>query len=284
MMKSRSATASMLLALGSANPRSRARASRSMGNAVPARAAEPSGITLTRPRHCAEALAVPRQHEDVGQQMMGEEHRLRALEVRVARHPARLVLLGAGEQRRLRPGDRRVDVTEHVAQVEPLVERDLVVPGASGVELAAERARQLDEPPLDVHVDVLELLAERKATALELGAHGGEALQQPDELVLPDQAGPLERPRPRLATHEIVRPEAAVEPQRGRERLGGGIGAAGETPGPGLVEVLAARARHEAPARLVAARTGSRSTARRAAISAMMSPVSSCRSARGTRA
>ena len=66
---------------------------------------------------------------------------------------------------------------DDVAQIEPLVERDLIVAGAARVELAAHRPRQLDEPALDVHVDVFELPPEREAAALDLGADGCRALR-----------------------------------------------------------------------------------------------------------
>ena len=84
--------------------------------------------------------------------------------------------LGLVEERRLRGRQRRVEVAEHVAEVEALVESDLVVARAPRVELPAHRARDLDETALDVHVDVFELPAEREAAALELRAHGLEAL------------------------------------------------------------------------------------------------------------
>ena len=99
---------------------------------------------------------------------MGEQHRLRALQVGVAGHRRLEMLLGAGQQRRLDLDPPR-RLVEDLAEVEPLVERDLIVPGAAGVELAADRPRHLDEPPLDVQVDVLELPPEREGAALELG-------------------------------------------------------------------------------------------------------------------
>ena len=91
----------MLFGLGAVKPRSRASASRSIENAVPARAAAPSGITLTRARAVAEALAVAREHEHVGEQVVGEQHGLRPLQVRVAGHGVLGVLLGAPDERGL---------------------------------------------------------------------------------------------------------------------------------------------------------------------------------------
>ena len=81
------------------------------------------------------------------------------------------MLLGLGEESRLHGDERGVEVAEHVAEIEALVKRDLVVARASGMELAAHRAGDLDEAALDVHVDVFELAPEGEAPALELGPH-----------------------------------------------------------------------------------------------------------------
>jgi len=63
--KSRSETASMLLAVTARNPSSFAVYFRSRGRLVPASAAEPSGITLTRSRHspslCASRSSISRK-------------------------------------------------------------------------------------------------------------------------------------------------------------------------------------------------------------------------------
>ena len=79
------------------------------------------------------------------------------------------------------------------------------------MELAAHRTRQLDEPPLDVHVDVFELRPEGESAARELGADSLQPLEQGRELVLADELRSTERPGPRRAAFEVVGPEAAIE-------------------------------------------------------------------------
>src|SRR6266403_531206 len=113
----------MLFELGTAKPRSRASASRSMAKAAPAAVGE--------------ALAIAVEHTDVGEEVMGEEHRLGALEVRVPGHRRLTVPFGLVQERRLHGLQRRVEVAEHVAEVEALVESDLVVARAPRVELPA---------------------------------------------------------------------------------------------------------------------------------------------------
>ena len=60
------------------------------------------------------------------------------------------------------------DVVDFVADPEPQVGRNLVVAAAAGVELAADVADPLDQRPLDVHVDVFQLLAELEAAGGDL--------------------------------------------------------------------------------------------------------------------
>ena len=73
-------------------------------------------------------------------------------------------LFGPADERPLQlaraRGGHGVDL---VADPEPQVGRDLVVAAAAGVELAADVADAVDERPLDVHVDVFQLLAELEA-------------------------------------------------------------------------------------------------------------------------
>ena len=67
-----------------------------------------------------------------------------------------------------------------VADPEPEVGRDLVVAAAAGVELAADVADAVDEGPLDVHVDVFQLLAELELAG---GDFVADLLQAGDDLV-----------------------------------------------------------------------------------------------------
>ncbi len=83
-MKSRSLTASMLFWLMLGKPSSVGDASRSRTMVEPARAPEPSGMTLRRLRQSREAVRSRLEHFDVGEQVVGEEDRLAALEVGVA--------------------------------------------------------------------------------------------------------------------------------------------------------------------------------------------------------
>ena len=66
---------------------------------MPASAPAPSGITSVRSQRLREALAIAREHLDVGEQMMRERDRLRALQMRVAGHHGVDVATGERDQR-----------------------------------------------------------------------------------------------------------------------------------------------------------------------------------------
>ena len=105
----------------------------------------------------SETLPIALEHEEVGQEMVGQKHRLRSLEVGVAGHdqrPSRFRLLQKSAHEFHQPllvsGDRR-------PQIEVQIESHLVVAAAPGVNFPGHRARDLGQSPLDGHVDILVL-------------------------------------------------------------------------------------------------------------------------------
>src|SRR5215475_524820 len=180
---------------------------------------------------------------------MGEQHGLGTLEVRVAGHGHRAMPLRLVEEGRLHGDESRVQVAERLAYVEALVEGDLVVARAPGVELAAHRAGELDEPALDVHVDVLELPAEGEAPALQLGPHQTQAVLDGPTFRLVDQSRALEGVGPGDGAPDVMRPKAAIEGEGGGERFRSGVGTRAEAPTPGFARARgAAGVGHETPA------------------------------------
>ena len=101
-------------------------------------------------------LRVPGQGLHVGEDMVGEEHRLGVLEVGAAGHRHVRVGLGEADQRVLEVGDQAADDPGVVAQVHPEEGGDLVVAGPAGAQLAAEvGAEPLQQPALQRGVHVL---------------------------------------------------------------------------------------------------------------------------------
>ena len=128
-----------------------------------------------------EPLAVAFELFAVGEPVVGGQHRLGPLHVGVARQDDAGV---AGRPGRRTPAAARCSsrrrCVDLVADPEPQVGRDLVVAAAAGVELAADVADAVDERPLDVHVDVFELLAEGEVAG---GDFLADLLQAGDDLV-----------------------------------------------------------------------------------------------------
>ncbi len=85
---------------------------------------------------------------------MGKEHHLRMLQMGESGQDGAGMGGGLPDQRALKGaqfGDQQIDL---VAQVEPDVQRDLVVATAGGVDPRPFGAERIDERALDVHVDV----------------------------------------------------------------------------------------------------------------------------------
>ena len=107
-------------------------------------------------RGVVEPPAIAPQHLEPGQQVVREAHRLRALQMRVARHQRGDVLVGAIDQDAAQSIDRRRRSRRRAPRPQAQIGGDLVVARSPGVQLAAQRADELDEPRLDVHVHVFE--------------------------------------------------------------------------------------------------------------------------------
>ena len=153
--KSRSLTASSELSNTAAKPRSAAVPSGSSGER---RAGEGAGAERRDVGPDAggeQPVDVAGQRPAVGQEVVGQQHGLGPLQVRVAGEVGVAGRLGPGEQRPLEREHRRGHLGQRPLRVEPQVGGDLVVAAAAGVELAAGRAGQLGDAPLDRGVDVL---------------------------------------------------------------------------------------------------------------------------------
>ncbi len=102
------------------------------------------------------AAAVAPRHLDIGEQMMPEGHGLRGLQMGKTRHHGRGMFQRPLHQRMLECGQRRIDLVDRVADIEPEIGRDLVVARTRGVQPSRGGPDQLAQPALDIHVNVLE--------------------------------------------------------------------------------------------------------------------------------
>ncbi len=167
-----------------------------------------------RLEHGLESTDVTRDHPEVGQQMVRQVHRLRALQMRVS-----------GQ----RPVEMRLgDVDQHAAQgVQSLdhpfgrcprehgeVGDHLVVARPRGMELAARRPDDLRHAALHRHVDVLVVAAERERPVAELGLDRVQPGEDRVAVVVADDAPGGQHACVGARLGDVERPEPLVESQR----------------------------------------------------------------------
>ena len=119
---------------------------------------------------------------------MSQVHRLRPLQMGIGRGRPIAVRLGLRDQSLHQALEQRDRPRGVGPDQQRKVGCDLVVARARRVQLAAERADQLGQAPLDRHVDVLVLLVELEAALLQLSAHPIESLDDLPQLTLVEHA------------------------------------------------------------------------------------------------
>src|SRR5207249_2747265 len=128
--------------------------------------------------------------------------------------------------------ERDPKVADRVLQVQANVEDDLVVATARGVKVAACGADDLGQAPFDGRVDVFVGGEESEPVGEELLAD----LREPAEYLVPlfrrDDVLAGEHLTMRLAAAQVVRPEAAIEADRGGVFFGQATRRCGESPLP----------------------------------------------------
>ena len=144
----------MLLATTREKPRSRASASTSIGVARARNGARAERQRVGFGARGRQALVIAPQRRDVRQEEMRDQHRLRRAEVRERRHQR---VAGRGRLRRQRgddAGDAALQQRNAAPQVQPQIERHLLVARSAGMQPPAGVAEPLDEQALDEAVDV----------------------------------------------------------------------------------------------------------------------------------
>ena len=108
---------------------------------------------------------------------MAETDRLRRLQVGEAGHHGGRMGLGLVDERRLQRGELGIERIERVAHPEAKVGAHLVVARARGVQSSGVLADELEEPGLDVHVDVFQRRIECERAGNDLQFDLIESLQ-----------------------------------------------------------------------------------------------------------
>ncbi len=128
---------------------------------------------------CRKALAVALEHVVISQKMMRQQHRLSALEMGIARHDDIKMFSCRPCQLALQRPQSVDDDLHFFAQIEPHVQRNLIVAAPRRMQFSSRGTDQLGQAPLDIHVNILVGLRKLKLAALDLAL---DILQPADDL------------------------------------------------------------------------------------------------------
>ena len=179
-----------------------------------------------------EPREIAAQRRRVREKKMRDEHGLRRAEMGERRHQR----VAGGGRLRGQPlddrGHRALQQRDAPPQVEPQIERHLLVARSSGVQPSAGVAEPFDELPLDETMHVLvAAVDERRVRAPELEDPGQRRFNLL-RFVCGEHARGFQRAAPREAAGHIVFEETAIETEGGAELERRGVGGRVETAGP----------------------------------------------------
>ena len=184
-----------------------------------------------------DAGMVAPQRRRVREEEMRREHRLGAPQVRVRRHQRSTGRRRAAGERVDQPGHLALHRRQPPPQVQPQVERHLLVAGAAGMQPPAHVARALDQLALDECVHVLVVALEERGVAPPGLQDGGQSVADGGGVRRGQHAGPRQRLGPRQAALHVVLEQAAVEGERRLEAEDGGVRRGLEPAGPQVLFV-----------------------------------------------
>ncbi len=150
---------------------------------------------------------------------MRKIHRLRPLKMRVAGDDDVAVPPGEIHERPLQVAQQLADRIALVPEIQPDIQRDLIVPRARRVQLRAGVADALRQLGLDVHVDVLQLRLETELSRRDLRADFPQALDDLRALLFGNQPRLFQRRAVRDGALDVMPPQPPVEADALAERL-----------------------------------------------------------------
>jgi hypothetical protein len=168
----------------------------------------------------------------VREEKMGSEHRLGASQVRVGGHESGGGALGPIDEGRHQARDRALERRDPPAQVQPEIQRYLLVARPSRVQPLAHRSRAGNHLAFDERVNVLVVPVHEAGIAPPFVEDADQRRHDRGALVGCQHTSRLQRLGPRDAARHVVFEQATVERKRAAEVEGRGIGLGVEAPGP----------------------------------------------------
>jgi hypothetical protein len=159
---------------------------------------------------------------------VAEQHRLRALEVRVEGQDGVAVAPREDDERALHGADAGREDLARLHEVQAQVRRHLVVAAARGVQALAVLADELREAALHRHVDVLVGRERLEGVLVELERDALQALHDALDRGRRQDAGLPEHLRVRDGADDVLGPQAPVHGERAVDAVQRRVHAAGE--------------------------------------------------------
>ncbi len=185
--------------------------------AGPGQRARSEGRDVEPATGVGQAAAIPLEHLDVGQHVVGEQHWLGGLDVGQAGQDGLPVALRQRDQRPLEPDEAGVEPVDRPARPQPQVRGDLVVARAARVQPAAGGPDPASQLGLEVEVDVLEARVPLEPPGLDVVTHGPQAGLERRCLVRRKEPGPGEPVDVRDRAVQVVERELTVDLDRPAE-------------------------------------------------------------------
>ena len=148
---------------------------------------------------------------------MTEGHGLRPLQMRITGHDVVRVRLGNIRERPDHGAQQGTDFADLTAQIEPDIQRDLIVAAARGVQTLARVPDPRGQDLFHEHVDVLRFGIDRERAGFEIGENAVQpcddllALLCVDDALLPEHGGVRDGARDILAEHAGIKGDRGIE-------------------------------------------------------------------------
>jgi hypothetical protein len=165
---------------------------------------------------------------------MGQRDGLGPLEVGIPGNNHVEVLTGLSEERPLHILEARLQRPKVISQIQPEIERDLIVPAPAGMKLSSHRAHEFRQPAFHRHMNVLVRIRERETVFTKLVSNLFEPAHQGAPFRTGQDFGFFQGLAMGEAAQDIVFEQLSIEGQGGCKAFDQFMRRFGEATGPGF--------------------------------------------------